>query len=91
MSNVPDEVRIPESACLHCGKVMNSATCVTDNSRPNPGDATICLHCGHLMFFSDTLVLRNPTDTEIKEIAADPILLMAQRLRARYWQERNSK
>jgi len=44
----------------------------------SPGDATVCLTCGHLMVFGEDLLLRNPTDAEIVKFAGDKRLLAVQ-------------
>ena len=61
------------SDCLSCGKHLDACSGVETGGRtPSPGDITICLYCGHLMAFSDTLGLRDLTDAEIHDTALDP-------------------
>lgn len=80
------------SPCLHCGTMLDAATSVTDlENKPDPGDATICFRCGHLMVFAEDLSLRGLTAKEMYEIAGDPILIHAQRLRAAYWAEQDNE
>jgi hypothetical protein len=75
--------RVPPSACLSCGALNDAATGVNNDARPSPGDVTVCLYCGHIMVFSDDLLMRNPTAAEIHQIAGDPRILMVQRARAK--------
>lgn len=68
--------------CLSCGKHLDACSGVETGGRtPSPGDITICLYCGHLMAFSDTLGLRELTSAEAKEIAGDPRILAVQKAR----------
>ena len=78
---------VPESMCLNCGKGLDAATAVQDDSNPKPGDFSICLNCGHLSVFAADLTLRPPTDAELIEVAGDPTLLRLQRIRAAYWRQ----
>jgi hypothetical protein len=56
---------------------------------PSDGDVTVCFDCGHIMVFADGR-LRNPTDTEMHDIAGDPRIIKLQQARARIL-ERNRK
>ena len=49
---------------------------------PEPGDITICIHCGHLMAFADDMTVRPLTDNEMYDIAGDPRLIAFQKARA---------
>lgn len=73
--------KLPESACLDCGKQLNGATAVDNRQRPKPGNISLCLYCGHIMAFDDALRLRNLTDEEMIEIAGDPRIVDVQRAR----------
>jgi hypothetical protein len=72
---------IPKSACTNCGKVLDGATCVGTDAAPDPGDATICINCGHLMVFDAALGLRELTAEEIRQMAGDERILAVQRAR----------
>jgi hypothetical protein len=38
---------------------MECATCLSDKgARPSPGDYTLCLKCGEMLCYTDTLTLR---------------------------------
>jgi hypothetical protein len=77
--------RVPPSMCLDCGRINDAATGVDHaegpDAAPQPGDVTVCFYCGHIMVFGDDLMLRNPTDAEIREIAGDARILAVQRAR----------
>ena len=74
--------RMPDSTCLSCSKVLSGTAMVNGDARPDSGDITVCIYCGHIMVFADGLTLRNPTDAEMIEIAGDERILGIQRLRA---------
>jgi hypothetical protein len=70
------------SDCPSCGKHLDACSGVEAGGRsPSPGDITICLYCGHVMAFSDTLGLRDLTDDERRETAHDSRLLAIQKAR----------
>jgi hypothetical protein len=52
---------------------------VDNNVKPEPGQFTVCIRCGHLMVFAEDLSLRDPTDKEAYEIAGHPLMLATQR------------
>lgn len=61
---------VPEQKCLNCDKQLNRVSVTgPEDPVPTPGDATVCLGCGHLMIFTDTMGLRNPNEDELKELA----------------------
>jgi hypothetical protein len=75
------------SKCLGCGTDLDDATAVSqplDKIMPKPGDYTVCLKCGHMMAFSETLTLREMTGEEMHKIAGDERLLIAQMIAAEY-------
>jgi rubredoxin len=75
---------IPSSECTNCGFILDGATGIAEDGHkgdlvPDPGDATVCIMCGHLMVFTDELKLRDLTDAEIIKAAGDKRILMAQK------------
>jgi hypothetical protein len=75
---------VPASRCLHCRKIVDGATNINDDKAPTPGDATVCIYCGHLMIFGKAMRLRNPTSEEIHALAGDANLLTVQALLAQF-------
>jgi hypothetical protein len=73
--------RIASLKCLDCGKDVDAATDPAGGAIPGPGDATICLYCGHIMIYTDQLTFRNPNDAEMYEIAGDKRILSIQQAR----------
>jgi hypothetical protein len=79
---------LPESRCLHCGTTLNAVTSIEPDKRPEPGDITVCLRCGHIMAFATDLTLRALTDEEMYKIAGDERMLQVQRMLAEINAER---
>ena len=49
---------IPESVCPTCGYNMDEATPAFDEqAQPKPGDLSICLNCGEMLEFDESLHL----------------------------------
>jgi hypothetical protein len=61
--------KLPVTRCTACGKILNGVSALDEDVAPSPGDATICISCGHLMVFADDLMLRDLTDAEVIEWA----------------------
>jgi RNase P subunit RPR2 len=59
--------RIKRSFCLCCGSPNNSAT-NAKNSAPLPGDLTVCLYCGYLMRYGETLDLVAATPEDVADL-----------------------
>lgn len=78
-----EESRLPESACTNCGHKLDACTAVSADGmgKPNPGDMTVCICCGHIMAFADDLTLRELTDEQAKQVAGDPRILAIQAAR----------
>lgn len=72
---------LPESSCLCCGRKTNMASSVGCDSKPSPGDVTVCIACGHLMAFADDLSLRDLTKDELLEMAGDERIVAINNLR----------
>jgi hypothetical protein len=85
---------VPKSFCLGCGAELDAVTAVTqplDAIMPKPGDFSVCLKCGHVMAFSETLTLRTMTGAEMHNIAGDKRLLAAQQVAAAYRAEHGKR
>jgi len=79
---------VPKAVCVSCGYAPDRASQVDGDSKPAPGDISICLKCGHLSAFETDLSLRPLTDYEIIEIAGDQRIIAAQRARAAVLKEK---
>jgi len=70
--------RTLKTKCTNCQLELDGATHPTMDIGPKPGDISVCVYCGHVMAFTDTLGLRDLTDAEIVAVAGDKQLLEAQ-------------
>jgi hypothetical protein len=68
-----DIIRVPDSACLNCGKPMNMLGTGDPNieAKPEPGDVTVCIKCGAVMKLDQNLRPRGMSDQEMDELVAD--------------------
>ena len=83
-------------ACPNCGAPLNASTCIEDmeinkQTRPKPGDLTVCLYCSHLMAFDDKLGLRALTDDEIVDAAGDGDILAVMEFSAAFRKHKAEK
>jgi hypothetical protein len=63
---IGDKVRTPPQLCLECGHFLDAASSYGKTRIPQPGDVTLCIRCAHVMVFTDTLTLREPTQEEAR-------------------------
>jgi hypothetical protein len=64
--------RVPETNCPACGARFSAATAAIDDAVPKPGDWTLCIECGVVLAFDETLTPRALTEDEQREADADP-------------------
>ena len=70
------DVLLEPSACCECGDMLERCFGL---GQPEPGDFTLCIRCGCLNVFDETLRLRAPTDDELFEAAAHAGIQLARR------------
>lgn len=67
---------IPPTKCPGCGAEMDGhLACREGQSGPDDGSVSICVECSTIAIYTEVsgrLVLRYPTDEEMKSILADP-------------------
>jgi hypothetical protein len=71
------------SVCHACGHELDCASPLGHEHAPQPGNVSICIHCGPLAVFADERLLRKPTDQELADIHASrqwPTIAKAQQL-----------
>ena len=73
---------IPPKACSKCGYHVDSTTEAYGDGKPNPGDISICLGCGHATLFDKDLNRREPTQEEALRISLIPEVMKAQLFRS---------
>jgi hypothetical protein len=61
---------------------LEAATSIDGDAKPEDGDVSICLKCGHFMIFENSQP-RNPTDAEMCDIAGDPRNITVQKVRGK--------
>lgn len=65
-------MRLP-LVCPQCGTILDVHESLDDPlSAPDPGDATICMHCGQLLVFTETPGVRFPRLQELEHYLKDP-------------------
>lgn len=69
--------------CLACGyDTDTSSNLADDDLKPEPGNISICIQCGHLMAFADDMSFRELNDEEMLAVAGDKEILLIQKARA---------
>jgi hypothetical protein len=84
---------MPMDRCLKCDTLFDEATQASRGARggPKPGDATICLHCGHIMMFDKNRRVRELTGEEMIQVAGDIRIVEIEFFRNMVMQERGKK
>lgn len=63
---------LPVVQCLECGYKLDAAGVAPaqgdDDARPAPEDLTVCLNCGEIMAYTETMTLRRLGKTELLEM-----------------------
>ncbi len=62
--------RLPKSPCSSCGELLDAAN-NRDGHNPKPGDLTLCVYCGAMSSFTETLHIRAMTPEEFRELPAE--------------------
>lgn len=70
MSKKPSEYVKPDK-CKFCGYKIDCAHTPFGKRRPVPGDISVCLKCGNVHFFDDTLSLRKASAEELAALPRD--------------------
>ena len=64
---------IPKCNCPICGYQPDCASAADNSdSRPKPGDITVCLKCGEIMEFGSRMELQEASLDTLKAIQQDP-------------------
>jgi len=67
------------TTCPHCNKFQDQAT-GKKNTRPRPGDVSICWKCFELGIYEQDLSLRKPSEIELQELLENPSIKEALRV-----------
>jgi hypothetical protein len=60
--------RTPECSCPKCGHVITAATNTREDCAPSAGDLSVCLECGTLLKFSESLHIQALSDKELSRL-----------------------
>ena len=69
------EKRLAGNKCPHCGRPADGGTSIDDRQAepmPWPGALAVCLYCGSINVYTDTLALRRIERTERRQMQRDP-------------------
>jgi hypothetical protein len=79
---MPDEIhlgsiqkRLVGNKCPHCGKPADGGTSLDDRQAvkmPKPGDFAVCISCGSINLYTNTLALRRIERAERRAMERDP-------------------
>jgi hypothetical protein len=70
-------VKVPESRCPSCGKLLDAATSITDpGASPSPDDMTICVGCGAILKFDKDLHLQELLQKDYDAIDTEDLLMI---------------
>ena len=68
-AGIPQDMR-----CPGCKTILNAAGHTEDSAiRPEPGDNTICAHCGVFLVFRSDMTLRLMTGEELEALAPEEL------------------
>lgn len=84
--------RLTPSLCPTCGSSCNYWGDFADaNSKPGPGDFTICFGCTDLLVFTAHMKVRKPTDAELATIDEEQLRLIEDTRAAAYALKRQQR
>jgi len=58
---------MPDDNCPKCSKFINAATAVEGDSRPEPGDVTVCIGCSGMLQYDSNMKLK---ELSLQELAS---------------------
>jgi hypothetical protein len=74
--------RVPATVCPGCGYKLDAASSMDGGDHtPQPGSPTLCLKCGELLIFDESLKPRSPSAAELIELQCNPVWRDVQRHR----------
>jgi hypothetical protein len=62
---------LPEARCGRCNHLLDAATGVDQAARPQPGDISICLHCGLIEQFNESMELVEMPYAELQKFVLE--------------------
>jgi hypothetical protein len=65
---------LKDHLCPQCGGLLNAATSIDGEWKPEAGDLSICLECGAFLVFNQDQTVRKMAGEELKKLpATNPI------------------
>ncbi len=65
------DMKIVESKCPTCGKKLNAAKALEEQSTPVAGDISICFYCGSILSFQEDLSMKRMDIDELLSLPKD--------------------
>lgn len=62
---------VPKQMCPSCWHALEQVSVETSRKPPVEGDYTICIHCGAVLVFGESLKLRLPTESDAQLAASN--------------------
>lgn len=77
---MPIDTVMPPCLCPKCGIKLDMATGAVGEAKPEPGDFSMCIECGALLRFDDTLHSRIATAADIGEMSMPERIILGRML-----------
>jgi hypothetical protein len=58
---IDDATEVPACPCPHCKRMLDRASDPQSAASPRPGDFSLCVYCGAVLRFTETMLLRATT------------------------------
>ena len=65
--------KLPVNVCPTCFYELDCATNTTGSRRPRPGDFSVCMKCGEIMVFDESLRFKVPSVSALLELRQLPV------------------
>lgn len=73
-----EKQKIKGSHCPSCNCFLDGASELNGDSKPKPGDITICGICGNVAIYDNQMDIRLPTSDELMELSKDENIIRVQ-------------
>jgi hypothetical protein len=64
-------IRMPETNCPSCKKILDAATPMEEGATPSPGDVSVCCYCHAVLQYSDDMRLIHADADVIAEVTLE--------------------
>lgn len=66
-------VKMGKDHCPNCNKLLDAATELSKEVKPNPGDISICIYCGTILVFAVDMALMVATMSDLEGLSIDAL------------------